>query len=90
MKHLICLMVTSLFSAGFLFVAELKASSDSDPITVVSKKSLKDSALTVETDPQSADESINRISGDYDRGYSSSEYSFKSPDHYKPGPFGRQ
>ena len=64
--------------------------SSSDSVAADSQKSLKDSVWTIETDEKSADESINRISGEYDRGYSAPEYSFKSPDHTKAGPFGRQ
>ena len=53
-------------------------------------RSSKADLFEYETDEDDASESLNRVAGTIDRGYSSPEQSFKSPDHYKPGPFGRQ
>ena len=44
-----------------------------------------------ETSEESASESLERISGgEYDLGFSAPSQSFDSPDHYTPGPMGRQ
>ena len=59
-----------------------------DPLSGASK-SLKDQIFIVDSDENSESESLNRISGEYDLGFSSSEQSFESTDHYRPGPFGR-
>ncbi len=53
-------------------------------------KSLKDEHFVVETDQESRSESLNRISGHYDIGFSLPEQSYESSDHYRPGAFGRQ
>ncbi len=49
----------------------------------------KERIFVVETDRESASESMERISGKIDLGFSSPSNSFESSDHYKPGPFGR-
>lgn len=46
--------------------------------------------FVVETDAKSAAESLDRISGEIDLGFSKSDQTFESSDHYAPGPFGRQ
>ena len=53
-------------------------------------ESLKDNPLVLETDEQSARESLNRVSGQIDTGFASEENTYRSDNHYKPGPFGRQ
>ena len=50
----------------------------------------KHSMFVVETDSESASESLERISGQIDLGFSAPDDSFESSNHYKPGPFGRQ
>ena len=62
---------------------------EEDPLTPV-HKSLKDQAFAVETDENSVSDSLNRISGKIDLGFSAPEQSYDSSDHYRPGPFGRQ
>ena len=52
--------------------------------------SLKDQVLVVESDELDDSESLNRISGDIDLGFSLPEQSYESKDHYRPGPFGRE
>ena len=45
----------------------------------------------VETDEETAFESLERISGGrYDLGFSAPSQSFESTDHYAPGPMARQ
>jgi hypothetical protein len=46
--------------------------------------------FVVETDAESATDSLNRISGQIDTGFLPTGDSFESEDHYRPGPFGRQ
>ena len=46
--------------------------------------------FVVETDAQSAAESIDRVSGKIDLGFSTPDQTFDSPDQYAPGPFARQ
>ncbi len=58
--------------------------------TTVSTTNLMSSGYSLETDDQSASESLERVSGKVDMGFSSPENSFKSPDHYAPGPFGKE
>jgi hypothetical protein len=43
-----------------------------------------------ETNQDDAQESLDRISGDYDLGFSLPSQSFKSEDHYMPGPFSHE
>ena len=51
--------------------------------------SFKDETFVVETDEDSVSDSLNRISGKIDLGFSSPDQSYRSSDHYAPGPFGR-
>lgn len=46
--------------------------------------------FVVETDDESSSQSLDRISGQIDLGFASSEQTFESADHYTPGPFARQ
>ena len=46
--------------------------------------------FVVETDAQSAADSLDRVSGKIDLGFSTPDQTFDSPDHYAPGPFARQ
>ena len=43
-----------------------------------------------ETNEEDAKESLNRVAGHYDLGFSSPDQSFKSEDHYMPSPFARE
>ena len=55
------------------------------------KKKLKDAMFVVSTDERSAAESLERISGDYDIGFSLPTQSYKSSSHYVPAsPFVRE
>ncbi len=53
-------------------------------------KSLKDQAFVVETDEDSRSESLNRISGQIDLGFTLPDQTYESSSHYRPGPFGRE
>ena len=44
----------------------------------------------LETTEDDAKESLNRVAGEYDRGFSSSEQSYQSEDHYAAGTFARE
>ena len=54
------------------------------------RKSLKYQTFVVETDKDSSAESLDRISGKYDLGFSTPDQEYDSSDHYQAGPFGRQ
>ena len=62
-------------------------SEDKDPLGT--HRSFKDESFVVETDENSVSDSLNRISGNIDLGYSSPDQSYQSGGHYRPGPFGR-
>ena len=50
---------------------------------------VEDKQFVVETDEESAAESLNRISGDVDRGYALPEQTYRSDHHTRPGAFQR-
>ncbi|GEM_PF-3086690 len=52
-------------------------------------RAVEDKRFIVETDEESAAESLNRISGDVDRGYALPEQTYQSDHHTKPGAFQR-
>jgi len=53
-------------------------------------KDKRKNLFIVATDDESASESLNRISGEYDLGFSSPAQSFESKDHYPASPYGRE
>ena len=53
-------------------------------------KSLKEEVFVAETDEGSISDSLNRISGNIDLGFTAPEQTYKSTEQYRPGPFGRQ
>ena len=72
----------SLFLISFLFI--------SCSAQAGLKDDLKAGSFIVETDEDSATDSLNRIAGDIDLGFTSEDQEYKSPDHYQPGPFALQ
>ncbi len=54
------------------------------------QESLANNPFVLETDEGSGRESLNRISGQIDMGFSPEGNSYKSENQYKPGPFSRQ
>ena len=54
------------------------------------RKSLKDEAFVFETGDDSSQESLNRISGQIDRGYTLPEQEYRSSDQSPAGPFRTQ
>ena len=59
-------------------------------IRVSSGHAVEDQRFIVQTDEESAAESLNRISGNVDpRGYASPEQTYRSEHHSKPGAFQR-
>lgn len=59
-------------------------------ITPSAYASLKNEAFVIETDEESSTDSLNRIAGDIDLGFTDPDQEYQSPDHYRPGPFGHQ
>ena len=78
----VCCVIVLLFCFAAAFAVE-------DPLKSV-RSSMKDQVFVVESDDDSESESLNRISGQFDLGFSLPEQSFESSDHYRPGPFGRE
>jgi len=54
------------------------------------KENLMNNTFVLETNDESAAESLERISGKVDMGFSSPENTYKSEDHYAPGPFAKE
>lgn len=52
--------------------------------------SLKDSLYVVDSSDLDPTESLNRVSGNIDRGFSGADSSYQSASHYLAGPFGQQ
>ena len=73
--------------AAFFFSAHVRAAED---LAEGARHSLKEHKFMIETDKDTGSDSLNRISGEYETGFSATEQSFDSPDHYRPGPFGRE
>ena len=82
MRKIIFCLLGILYTGAWGFGAD-------DPLQDV-HGSLKDQAFVVETDENSQSESLNRISGQYDLGFTLPEQSYESSSHYRPGPFGRE
>ena len=82
------------FVLGFIFLSSVPglalaaASADKDkvemPRTFDASK-----VFSIETDADSVSESLNRIAGDYDRGYAPKENTYKSEKHAGTGAFQR-
>ena len=77
------------FIIASLFFCVNVLAAESDPLEAT-RKSLKDQIFVVETDSAIESESLNRISGQYDSGFSSPDQSYDSPDHHAAGPFARE
>jgi hypothetical protein len=64
-----------------------QAASAANPLEPVSTR---EALYTVSSDELDPADSLNRISGTIDLGFSAPSQSFESSDHYKPGPFSRE
>ncbi len=86
------------FTPGFLVFAEnlapnetLKALQKENKDAFSEKrKMLKEDVFSVSSEDLDPAESLNRVAGNRDRGYSSPEQSFKSIEQSAPGPTGRE
>ena len=70
-------------------LAAYAASSDQDRDTDLTPRNLKDDAFVVSTDEANSADSLNRISGQFDRGFTSPDQTYQSERNYKPGPFSK-
>jgi len=52
-------------------------------------RSLRDEVFVVETSDEDISESLNRVSGNIDLGFTSEDQTYRSEHHYKAGPFGQ-
>ena len=80
------LIFLPLFSFGSGLFADESHQDNLDPIAEVYKHSLIESLFVIETDEESAQESLNRVSGNIDRGFSSPEQTYQSEHHTKVDP----
>lgn len=76
------MILSTMFLAAHSFAAEDLLS----PYT----GSLRDSLYVVESSELDPTESLNRVSGNIDRGFAGSDSSYQSASHYVAGPFGQQ
>lgn len=93
MRYLTLLfLVGGMFFCGAL-TCEISAASDStmepDPFQEYVDSSRR-RLFIVETDEDSARSSLDRISGDIDRGFATEEYTYKSRNHGTQGPLEHQ
>ncbi len=72
----------------FLLLFSVPALAEEDPLKSI-HRTLMDEAFVVETSDEDATETLDRISGDIDLGFSSKEDTYQSEHHYKAGPFGQ-
>ena len=79
-KTLFFLFVLSYLSAAGHAAAETVRPRDKSP-------SLMDESFVVETSEEDIDDSLNRISGNIDRGFAADEYTYKSEHQGRSGPF---
>lgn len=77
---------------SFVFILLLFSSpafaQEADPLTGF-HRSLRDEVFVVETSEEDMSESLNRISGNIDLGFTSVDQTYQSEHHYKAGPFGQ-
>lgn len=74
---------------GHLFAATAEEGMDTEANQNLNKK-LIGNDFVLETDEAMASDSLNRISGNVDLGFSAPENTFKSSDHYGAGPFDKE
>ena len=70
-----------------------KFSKKIDPVLTAAvgpKKSLKEDLFSVSTEEMDSSDSLNRIAGKYDTGFSSAEQSYKAKDRAGAGPFAHE
>ena len=77
------------FFTTAVFIWCLPVIADDDPFADV-HKSLKDQAFVIETDDETSRESLDRVSGEVDRGFTTPDQEYESSSHYRAGPFGRE
>jgi hypothetical protein len=70
----------------FLLVSPLQSAE----ITDIQKQEPKRALFVVETNEGMAEESLNRISGEIDLGFTTPDQSYKSENHALPGPLARE
>jgi hypothetical protein len=83
------MILADFFIQPHLFAATTKDVTGTEADQNLNKK-LTGSDYVLETDQAMASDSLNRISGNIDMGFSAPENTFKSPDHYGAGPFAKE
>ena len=85
MRKYISLFLFFMFAAGPFAFADSKILIKEEP-----KKPLKEDVFSVSTQDLDSSDSLNRIAGNYDNGYSSPEQSYKPKEHAGAGPFAHE
>lgn len=80
--------ITTLILIALLSVAEC-AMAEED-LSKYTTRSLKDQLYAVDSTDLDPAESLNRVSGTIDLGFSGADSSYQSASHYMAGPFGQQ
>lgn len=74
----------------FFFLAALSGAALADEAPTLEPKPLRDTLFSVSSDELDPADSLNRISGKIDLGFTNPSQSYESPGHYSPGPFSRE
>ncbi|GEM_PF-1777566 len=86
--------IRKIFSITFVLIVITAAfaCADEKPRPASAELPARKTLFVVETDDQSAVESLNRVAGEIDKGfiYSDDDASYKSSDQLSPSPFARQ
>lgn len=79
-----------MFAAAMLLAAAAARADQSSAEAELPPRDFSRTLYVVETDSQSASDSLNRIAGDYDRGFATEDQSYDSPNHEPTSRFGTQ
>ena|SRR3989338_8858865 len=88
-------LISGFSSTNFIDAADLdpeppQKTDEKEAIFKEPGKSKVSRTFVVETDENTAAESLDRISGQIDLGFLSPKQVFQSPNHYRAGPFSRE
>ena len=91
MKRILSLVLYFiLFLAPSVFASDRHLKPSAKDNEVVPKKTLKEDIFSVSSDDVSSADSLNRIAGDIDRGYSDPMQTYDAKEHHGAGPFAHE
>ena len=82
--------IFSIISLTILISLSAAHAAEEDILSEYTNTSLKDQLYVVDSSELDPTESLNRVSGNIDLGFSGSDSSYQSVSHYMAGPFGQQ